>query len=372
MDPRIRKLAENLIRNSVRLQPGEWVLIQAINSAAFPLAEALVEEAYRIGAFPQIRLGDSRISRALTSNITKEQLELQEKQFLELLQKMQAYIGFSSSENQFELIDVPPEKMALAAKIGRPSLDHRVKKTKWCILRVPTPAMAQAAEMSTEAFEDFYFNCCLLDYAKMSKAMDPLVELMRKTDRVKIIGAKGTDLTFSIRGIPAIKCAGEFNIPDGEVFTAPARDSVNGVIYYTAPTIYDSKRFGGIRLEFAHGKIIQAACEQGSNEELNEILNRDEGARYVGEFALGVNPRVTKPMLNILFDEKISGSFHFTPGQCYDEAPNGNKSQNHWDMVCIQTEPYGGGEIWFDGKLIRKNGLFVLPELEGLNPQNLA
>jgi len=302
--------------------------------------------------------------------VTREQLELEEKNFLEFLQQMQAYIGFSARENIFEMSDVPKEKMKLVSEIDKPSTDYRVKHTKWCVLRWPTFGMAQSAEMSSEAFEDFYYKVCLLDYAKMSKAMDALVDLMNKTDKVHILGV-GTDLNFSIKGIPAIKCDGKFNIPDGEIFTAPVRDSVNGRIYFTAPTIEESKRFGGISLLFQDGKIISATCEQGSQESLNEILSRDEGARYVGEFAIGVNPYIDKAMLNILFDEKIAGSFHFTPGACYDEAPNGNDSQIHWDMVCIQTLEYGGGEIYFDGILVRKDGCFVLPELLALNPENL-
>ncbi|MFA5133539.1 MAG: aminopeptidase [Patescibacteria group bacterium] len=370
MDPRIRRLAKNLILNSVSLQAGENILIQSNNAPGFPLVEALIDEAYAAGAKPYPKIGDSRISRAYLRKASQEQLEFTEKQFLELVKNMQAFIGFSAVENQFEQSDVPTDILRLAGKIGRESLDYRVNHTKWCVLRWPTPAMAQAAEMSSEAFEDFYFNCCLLDYGKMSKAMDLLVALMQKTDKVRIFG-KGTDLEFSIKGIPAIKCDGKCNIPDGEVYTAPVRESVNGTIFFTAPTIYESQRFGGIKLTFRDGKIIHATCEQGDSKKLNEILDRDQGARYVGEFAVGVNPYITKPMLNILFDEKIAGSFHFTPGKCYDEAPNGNGSQIHWDMVCIQTPEYGGGEIYFDGVPVRKDGRFVLPELEVLNPENL-
>ncbi len=370
MDPRIRQLAKNLIKNSVRLQSGENILIQCNNAAGFPLVEALVDEAYGVGAKPYARVSDMRIARAYLNGATKEQLEFSEKQFLELVQRMQAFIGFSAIENMFEHVDVPKDKIKMAGVIGRPSLDYRVNHTKWCVLRWPTPGMAQSAEMSSEAFEDFYFNCCLLDYGKMGRAMDALVALMQKTYLVEIFG-KRTHLIFSIKDIPAIKCDGKMNIPDGEVFTAPVRESVIGTVYFTTPTIYESQRFGGVELTFKDGKVVRATCEQGDEKLLNEILDRDEGARYVGEFAIGVNPYITKAMLNILFDEKIAGSFHFTPGNCYDEAPNGNKSQVHWDMVCIQTPEYGGGEMYFDGVLVRKDGRFVLPELEGLNPENL-
>ena len=228
--------------------------------------------------------------------------------------------------------------------------------------------MAQNAGVSTEKFENFYFDVCTLDYSKMDRAMDALKALMDKTDKVRLV-AKDTDLTFSIRGIPAIKCAGNMNIPDGEVYTAPVKDSVNGVITYNAPTLENGIKHEHVRLVFKDGKIVEATSS--NTEALNAVLDTDAGARYVGEFAIGVNPYVTSPMLDILFDEKISGSIHFTPGCCYDDAFNGNKSSVHWDMVLIQTPEWGGGEIWFDGVLIRKDGRFVLPELYPLNPENL-
>jgi aminopeptidase len=228
--------------------------------------------------------------------------------------------------------------------------------------------MAQLGGMNTEKFADFYYDVCTLDYKKMSDAMDNLVELMNRTDKVHIKG-EGTDLSFSIKDIPAIKCAGEMNIPDGEVFTAPVRDSVNGYVTFNTPSVHEGKTFENIRLEFEKGKIVKATANY--TEHLNKTLDTDEGARYVGEFAIGVNPYILDPMKDTLFDEKICGSFHFTPGTCYDEAPNGNNSAIHWDLVCIQTEQYGGGEIWFDDTLIRKNGIFVIEQLLCLNPENL-
>ena len=221
--------------------------------------------------------------------------------------------------------------------------------------------------MSTREFEDFFYKACLLDYSEMSKAMDPLVDLMNRTDKVQIKGP-GTDLTFSIKGLNAIKCDGKLNIPDGEVFSAPVKDSVNGVLQYNTPTLYEGNFFDGIRLTFEKGRIVKAECEVGDVAKLNDIFQRDEGACYVGEFALGVNPYIRREMLDILFDEKIAGSFHFTPGGCYDDCDNGNKSEIHWDLVCRQFAENGGGEIWFDDVLIRKDGIFTLDELKPLNP----
>ena len=190
---------------------------------------------------------------------------------------------------------------------------------------------------------------------------------MEKTDQVHLKGP-GTDLKFSIKGIPAVKCDGHRNIPDGEVYSAPVRDSMNGVIQYNADSMMAGSLFKNIRFEIKNGKIVDATCD-GDVKKLNEQLDIDEGARYFGEFALGVNPHVIKPMLDTLFDEKIRGSFHLTPGNAYDTAPNGNKSALHWDIVCIQTPECGGGEIHFDGKLIRKDGLFVLRGAAGAEPR---
>ena len=202
----------------------------------------------------------------------------------------------------------------------------------------------------------------------MKIAMEKLKNLMEKTDKVKIIGPD-TEISFSIKNIPAIICAGEMNIPDGEVYTAPVKDSVNGFIHYNTPSMYNGIKFENIKLYFENGKIVKA--EGNHQKELEAIFNIDEGARYVGEFSFGLNPYILYPTTDILFDEKITGSIHFTPGASYDDAFNGNKSAVHWDLVLIQRKDYGGGEIWFDDKLIRKDGIFVVKELECLNSENL-
>jgi aminopeptidase len=298
----------------------------------------------------------------------EEQLEITNALQLAQIKKVEAYIAIRGGQNITEMSDVPPGKMKLVARKLKPVLDWRVKRTRWCVLRWPSPSMAQQAGMSTEQFENFYFDVCTLDYSKMAPGMKVLKELMEKTDLVEIKGP-GTDLRFSIKNIPAITCGGTHNIPDGEVFTAPVKDSVQGHVSFNAATIYQGTAFDGVRLEFKDGKVVAATSNQ--NEKLNAILDSDPGARYIGEFAIAFNPYVLHPMRDILFDEKISGSFHFTPGQAYEEADNGNRSQVHWDLVNIQREDYGGGTIHFDGKLIRKNGLFVPKTLQALNPESL-
>ena len=371
-DPRINKLAESLVNYSCKVNKNENVLIKVYGEGEeYNLVVALIKEIYKAGANPFVWNHNPQIMRELLKECNEEQIKLWAESDLALMRKMDAYIGIWGGSNNAENSSVRRENNQIYEKFySNPVHMHeRVKNTKWVILNYPTPSMAQQASMSSDEFEDFYFKVCNLDYSKMSKAMDNLVELMDKTDKVKIIG-DGTDLTFSIKNIKAIKCAGEMNIPDGEVFTAPVRESVNGILSYNAPSLYnDGFTYENIKFEFKNGKIIKATAND--TKRINEILDTDEGARYIGEFSLGVNPYITKPMKDILFDEKIMGSFHFTPGSCYDEAPNGNKSIIHWDLVCIQTENYGGGEIYFDDILIRKNGIFVVDSLKCLNPDNL-
>ena len=369
-DIRIDKLAGVLVNYSVNLQKGEKMFIEATDVPE-EFVCALLEQVYKAGGIPYVKLGANKVQRALLMGAGEDSIKTLARYEKYIMEDMDAYIGVRGFKNNYQLSDVPPETSSLYQREFFYPVHHeiRVAKTKWVILRYPTDGMASLAESSTESFEDFFFDVCTLDYAKMSRAMDALVSLMDKTDKVRLV-AKDTDLTFSIKGIPAIKCAGHMNIPDGEVYTAPVKDSVNGVITYNAPSMQGGKKYENVSLTFKDGKIVKAQCS-GDNVSLNKIFDTDEGARYVGEFAIGVNPYVTKPMLDTLFDEKISGSIHFTPGCCYDDAYNGNQSGLHWDLVLIQTKEYGGGEIYFDDVLIRKDGRFTLPELACLNPENL-
>ena len=368
-DIRIEKLASNLLSHSINLQKGEKILIEIIGMDAIPLGKELIKQAENIGVIPFFNIIDYEIMREMILNGTEEQMKIFAKHDVQRMKDMDAYIGIRASTNTAELNGVPVEKMEIYNKYYTLPVhfEERVKHTKWCILRYPNASMAQMSNMNTEEFEDFYFNVCTLDYDKMSKAMNPLVNLMNKTKNVHIIG-EGTDLTFSIEGIPAEKYMGTYNIPDGEVATAPIKDSVNGYITYNTETRYNGVLFNNIRFEFKDGKIIKATSNK--TKELNEILDTDEGSRYIGEFALGLNPYIEKPIGDTLFDEKIKGSFHLTPGDSLEESDNGNRSSIHWDIVNIQTPEYGGGEIWFDDVLVRKDGVFVLDELKALNPEN--
>src|SRR5438477_11001825 len=367
-DARFDKLAKLLVEYSTRLKRNENVLIEAFD-VPDEMTIALIRAVRKAGAIPFVQVQRARIGRELALEASDRQLTLAARHELARMKKMHAYVALRGSNNSSEVADVPVAKMEHDAKKMRPVQDQRVKKTKWCVLRWPTPSMAQLASMSTEAFEDFYFEVCTLDYEKLQPGMKALKELMESTDRVRIIGP-GTNLRFSIKGIPAVICGGDRNIPDGEVFTAPVKNSVEGHVTFNAPTIYQSIAFDGTRLDFKRGKIVKASSNQ--TDKLNKILNSDAGARYIGEFSLGFNPYVLEPMRDILFDEKIAGSFHFTPGQAYEEADNGNRSQVHWDMVNIQRPSYGGGEIYFDGKLIRRDGEFLFKQLRSLNRSNFV
>ena len=370
MDERIKKLAKVLVHHSCRVQQGEKVYINYTGYETTALARQIIKEVYEAGGLPFPHFIDPQVDREMLLHCTKEQLELMAEIDGKEMAEMDCYIGIRGGANVSEKADVPAEKMNLFEQYYSTPVhgDIRVPKTKWVVLRYPNASMAQLSNTSQEAFEDFYFDVCTLDYNKMAKAMESLVKYMEKTDKVRIT-APGTDLTFSIKDVPVIPCSGECNIPDGEVFTAPVRNSINGTLCYNTPSAFQGFTYENICLEFKYGKIVKATAND--TERINKVFDIDEGARYVGEFAIGVNPYVLHPMKDTLFDEKIQGSIHITPGRCYDEAPNGNDSAIHWDLVLIQRPEYGGGEIYFDDVLVRKDGRFVVPELEGLNPENL-
>jgi aminopeptidase len=370
-DPRNDKLADIIVNHSLKLKKGEKVLIQGTGFASEPLVRAIIKKAKNAGALPVYKFENQETLREWLEDATTEMIELAAEADAHQMKMMDAYVGFTAPENALELSDLPGETMRLFKEKyhGPVHMRIRLPDTRWVVLRYPTPAFAQSAEMSGEAFEDWFYKVCTVDYKRMGRAMEPLKTLMESTDRVRILGPGETDISFSIKDIPVIPCAGEMNLPDGEIYTAPVKDSVNGVIAYNTSSIQDGFKYTDIRFRFENGRIIEATAND--NKRINTVLDIDEGARYVGEFAIGVNPHVDHPVNSTLFDEKIRGSIHFTPGNSYDDAFNGNRSSLHWDIVLLQEEQNGGGEIWFDDVLIRKDGRFILPELEGLNPENL-
>lgn len=368
IDTRYDELAGVLVKHSTALKPGDKVLIE-VSDVPDGMVVALIRAVRKAKALPYAQLHHSRVAREMALGATQDQIAVAADVELARMKKMDAYIALRGSDNATEMSDVPADRMKMIASMMRPVMNHRINKTRWVVLRWPTPSMAQQAQMSTEAFEDYFFRVCTVDYAKLRKGMDALKALMDSTDRVHIKGPD-TDLRFSIKGIGSVICGGDRNIPDGEVFTAPVKRSVEGCVHFNVSSIYHGTVFDDVRLEFKQGRITGATAGRNTAK-LNAILDSDTGARYIGEFSLGFNPHVLHPIRDILFDEKIAGSFHFTPGQAYEVGGNGNRSQVHWDMVCIQRADYGGGEVWFDDKLIRKDGVFVLPELKSLNPERV-
>lgn len=369
IEPRDRELAKMLVGYSVKARPGDLVYIHVSGTEALSLGAACVEETTRAGAAPYLQFTDAEIQRKFLHTASEAVLTRLAQFELKQMQDATCYIGIRGSQNIFESSDVPREAMDLYNRIiVKPvHLEERVKRTRWVVLRYPTESFAQMAHRSTEAFRDFYYDVCLVDYAAMARHAQPLRELMDRTDQVRLTGP-GTALTFSIKDIPSIPCCGEMNVPDGECFTAPIRDSVNGIVTFNAPSVQQGQPFDGVKLRFENGRVIEAtAADPAQTAKLNEVLDQDEGARYLGEFAIGFNPRILHPMRDILFDEKIAGSFHMALGQCYEEASNTNQSALHWDLINIQRPDYGGGEIWFDGQLIRKDGQFLPEELKPLN-----
>lgn len=371
LDSRVTKLCDVIINHSCKVKLGDKVLIEAID-VPHEFTSELIRLTKEAQGIPIVKLDSNHIRRALLLSGTVESWQSAYLYEKALMEQADCYIGARGSFNICELSDVPTEKQKLYEKYVWEPIHQKIRlpKTRWVVLRWPSSSMAQAAEMSTSSFEEFFFKVCTLDYSKMDRAMQPLMQRMSKTDRVQIIGPRDTNLSFSIKNIPVVGCSGSHNIPDGEVFTAPVKDSVQGVIHYNTPTIYRGETHHDVRLVFKDGKIIEASSS--NTEKLNEVFDTDEGARFIGEFAIGFNPFCTKPMKDILFDEKIAGSIHFTPGNCYAETDNTNRSCIHWDLVLRQGSDAGGGEIYFDGELIRKDGRFIPSDLLALNPENLA
>ena len=361
---KLNKLANTIINYSLHLKEKDRVSV-SFTKEATPLVEELIKEAKKVGAVMTLNMYDPKLNSLLAEGNTDERL-IQLKKMREFeVENNDAFIAIKTSYNDYESKNVPIDMIRKLGEMTKDVDDIRINDREWVLLNYPSALDAYKAKMTTTEFEEFALDVMTVDYKQMSKDIEPLKRLMEKTDKVRIV-SPGTDLTFSIKGLPAVPCTGEKNIPDGELYSAPIKDSVNGTITYNTPSPYQGNIYNHVCLTFENGKIVNATCDE-DDEKLNEIFDTDEGARYVGEFSLGFNPKILKPMGDILYDEKILGSLHFTPGRCYADCDNGNKSSIHWDMVLIQRKEFGGGEIYFDDVLIRKDGKFVLEELKVLN-----
>ena len=362
-DPRNKALADKIISYSTKTQPGERVMIELFGINGIHLAQEMARATLDAGAVPFIVVRDTETERIIRERGTREIWKsFRDIQGLPLMKEMDVYVGVRAAENIYELSGVGKEEnKAYSEEYLLPvHMEERVNNTRWCVMRYPSPAFAMNAKMPTDKFADFYYKACLLDYSLLNDRMKPLHELLARSRELKLVG-EGTDISFSIEGQNWIPCAGDVNIPDGEIFSAPLLTSVNGTISY-APTVYEGKPFEYIKLVVKDGVVVD--FDSSNNKGLEEILSTDEGARRFGEFSFGTNPYIDQPMYDILFDEKIWGSNHLTLGKCYDIAPNGNNSAIHWDLVCI------GADVYLDGEMIRKGRQFVREELMPLNPEN--
>ena len=360
-----KKLSNTLINYSLNIKEKEKVLITYSDIKCKNLVKHLIKDITKVNGFPFVKIIDDEINALLLKETTIDKIDLVAKHLKEEVNNYDAFITIRYNKNEYESTNVSP---SIRKKLGNKTLKYkeiRTNQRKWVILNYPSYLDAYKAKMSYDDFYNYSFNAMNYDYSKTKDLIKPLKELMLKTDKVRIT-APNTDITFSIKNMNVIECLGNFNIPDGEIFTAPIKNSINGVITYNVDSPYNGNVYKNVSLTFKDGKIIKSTCD-GDNEKLSEIFETDEGSKYVGEFALGLNPNIKNPISDILFDEKIIGSIHFTPGAAYKEAYNQNDSAIHWDMVLIQRKEYGGGNIYFDDVLIRKDGLFVLDELLPLN-----
>jgi aminopeptidase len=368
---RFRRLADVLVGYSTKVQPGDKVLLATGVDVPIEMNAAIFDAVLEAGGVNlEPILLDQELLAASLLGTNRAALAVDEEAHLVRVKGCDVWIGLRSRGNVCEMASVPPAEMALYQKAMEPSLRLRADHRRWVLTGFPTKSFAQLCGLPTPHARNFFFNAVFADYPAMAEAVKPLVELMERTDQVRINGPGPTDISFSIKGIPVIPCTGELNIPDGESFTAPVKDSVNGTIFYNTLSIARSgDRFEGITFTIENGRIVRESCASGDSARLTAILDTDEGSRSFGEFSLGLNWGITRIIGDTLFDEKVGGTFHFTPGNAYEKAPNGNKSAVHWDLVCDQRKQSGGGEMWFDDVLIRKDGVFIPEELHGLNPK---
>ena len=367
MEEKIQKLADIIVNYSLNIKEDEKVLITYQTIEASTLVKEIIKKINLRKGIAFINYVDPFLSNLLKESSSSKRIELMREYQKFELDHFDSFVNIRYNLNDYETRDISDMIRQEINKKTYDIHDKMVNERKWVLLNYPSYVDSYKAKNKFENFLNYSLDVMTLDYNKMRKDIEPLKQLMEQTDKVRILG-DGTDITFSIKNMPVIPCVGESNIADGKIFTCPIKKSVNGIITYNTSSTYHGEVFTNVKLEFQDGKIIHASCdEEEKNDKLNKIFDTDEGSRYIGEFSLGLNPKILHPMGDILFDEKIIGSIHFTPGAAYKESYNGNDSSVHWDLVLIQRNDYGGGEIYFDDKLIRKDGLFVLDELHHLN-----
>jgi aminopeptidase len=365
-DIRVEKLAELLVNYSVGVKKGDKVSIEAGGGAA-PLVKAVYKQVLLAGGLPYLSYTPEGCDEIFFTYASDEQLTYVNEMSKIVVDTYDVRIHLDGTTNTKALSGIDPAKMVKRSAARRPLLEKVLDRSargemRWVTTLYPTNAFAQDAEMSLEEYEDFVFSACVPDlddpvgyWERFSRRQDEIIAWLKGKETVRVT-APETDLTLSIKGRPFINCDGHLNMPDGEIFCGPVENSMNGTVYFSYPTVYDGREVSGVRLKFKDGKCVDAAAEK--NEAfLIQKLDTDEGSRYVGEFAIGTNESITKFTREILFDEKINGSFHMALGTGYPESGSTNRSAIHWDMVCDLTK---GGEITVDGMSFYKNGKFKI------------
>lgn len=353
MDQRDEKLANILVHYSIKAKKGDKVIID-FHEAGKTLALEVYKKLLDIGAFVYLEAKLDGFEHAYYKHASSEQINHVFDFEHEKPDEVDARVVIRSSFNSKEMSNIAPEKIAARRKTMQPFLNKYVEK-RWILTYYPSHGMAQEADMSLEEYKEFYFKTCLLDWESVKESQEKLKNAIDDGKVMRVVGEK-TDITLSMEGRDGIKCCGEHNMPDGEVFYAPVETQVNGHVYFDLPSIFSGKEVKGIYLEFENGKIIKATAEK-NQELLHAILSTDEGSKYLGEVGIGTNFQITKPTKEILFDEKIGGSIHMAVGRAYKEGGGQNESAIHWDMIKDLRKK---GEIYIDGKLIQKNGKFLL------------
>lgn len=365
VDPRIKKMANVLVNYSLQIKKGDLFVIQG-SELAMPLIKEIYKEALRVGANPEVFLTPTGTKEIFFKEASEEQLSFVSPLRLHMIKSIDAILNIMGGYNTKELSGVDPKRIALNAKANKEINDifnERVNSgdLRWCLCQYPTHSGAQESNMSLDEYTEFIFEACLLNeddpikaWENVKKNHERIIDYLKDKDFIEI-KSKDTHLKLRVGGRKWINCFGDNNFPDGEVFTAPIEDSIEGHIRFSFPGIYMGKEIEDIRLTFEKGKVVKAGAAKGEDL-LHALLDTDEGARYIGEFAIGTNYGIKKFTKNMLFDEKIGGTIHLALGNAYGESGGKNKSVIHWDMLCDMKD---GGEIYADGELFYKDGKFL-------------
>ena len=365
-DPRVRKLAETLVGYSLKIKKDDVVVISTEPSAA-PLVEELYRAILAVGAHPMTHITMRGLTRLGLKYGSDEQLSRISPFERFGNEQADVQIIIDASTNTRELSGIDPARLSLAHAVRHELMTTFMRRSatgelRWCVTLFPTEALAQDANMSLPDFEDFVYNVCFLNeddpaakWREMHTEQQRLVNYLSGKREVRLIG-DGTDLTLGIAGRTFISCAGDKNFPDGEFFTGPEETKVNGTVRFSFPAVFSGRQVEDVRLTFEHGRVVQASAQSGQDF-LEQMLDLDDGARILGEFAFGNNPNVSQYTKNILFDEKMGGTVHLALGASYPETGGLNESALHWDMVC---DLRNGGEVYVDGVLFAKDGKFVV------------